>query len=85
LVTSCVGTAFYSTLLKEMIEGTGRRGRRRKQLLDDLMGTRIHCKVEKAVDLSSDSLPDDDDVTGVYDRGTNTLTNTQHRRHDGLC
>ena len=43
MVTSCVGTAFYSPLLKEieeMVEVTGRRGRRCKQLLDDLKETR---------------------------------------------
>ena len=36
LVISCVGTAFWNTLLKERIEVMGRRGRRVKQLLDDL-------------------------------------------------
>ena len=39
LVTSGVGSAFYSTLFKGMIERTGRRGRRSKQLFDDVMGT----------------------------------------------
>jgi hypothetical protein len=39
-VTSCAGTAFLNTLFKETrrgrIEVTGKRGRRRKNLLDDL-------------------------------------------------
>ena len=39
MVTSWLGTAFYNTLLKERYGGghevTRRRGRRRKQLLDD--------------------------------------------------
>jgi hypothetical protein len=40
LVTFCVETAFYNRLwkerLKKCIEVTGRRGRRRRKLLDDL-------------------------------------------------
>jgi hypothetical protein len=38
LVTSCEGTAFYSTLLEESYkeEVTGRGGRISKKLLDDL-------------------------------------------------
>jgi hypothetical protein len=39
LVTFCAETAFYNGLMrkdKEGIEVTGRRGRRRKKLLDDL-------------------------------------------------
>jgi hypothetical protein len=36
LVTSWVGTAFCNMLLKERIEVVRRRGRRPKQLLDDL-------------------------------------------------
>jgi len=40
LVTFCVETAFYNGLLKERYKGgievTGRRGRRRRKLLDDL-------------------------------------------------
>jgi hypothetical protein len=48
-------------LLKHVIEGeiegrievTGRRGRRSKQLLDDLMEKRGHCKLkEEALDLT---------------------------------
>jgi hypothetical protein len=39
-VTFCVETAFYNGLLKERYKGgievTGRRGRRRRKLLDDL-------------------------------------------------
>jgi hypothetical protein len=31
----------------EKIEGTGRRGRRRKQLLDDLKETRRYCKLKE--------------------------------------
>jgi len=40
LVTFCVETAFYNGLLKERYKGgievTGRQGRRRRKLLDDL-------------------------------------------------
>jgi hypothetical protein len=40
LVTFCIATAFYKGLFKERykegIEGTGRQGRRRRKLLDDL-------------------------------------------------
>jgi len=40
LVTFCVETAFYNELLDERYKGgievTGRRGRRRRKLLDDL-------------------------------------------------
>jgi hypothetical protein len=46
LVTSYIGIAFYSTL-KGKKEDTGRRGRRRKQLLDNLKETRRYCKVKK--------------------------------------
>ena len=52
LVTFCLGTAFWRTLMKEK-KSTGRRGWRRKQLLDDLKkdkileiergSTRSHC------------------------------------------
>jgi hypothetical protein len=47
LVTFCVGTAFYNWLLKE----TGRQGRRRTKLLDDLKERRgySHLK-EEALD-----------------------------------
>jgi len=54
-VTFCVGTAFYNGLLKERkgggLEVTGRRGRRRRNLLDDLKERRgySHLK-EEAVD-----------------------------------
>jgi hypothetical protein len=40
LVTNCIGTAFWNTLLKERIEVKGRRGRRGKQLLGDFEETR---------------------------------------------
>jgi hypothetical protein len=51
LVTFCVETAFYNRLLKEIkggIEVTGRRGRRRRKLLDDLKERRgySHLKGE---------------------------------------
>ena len=52
LVTFCVETAFYNGLLKERykerIEVTGRRGRRRRKLLDDLKERRgySHLKEE---------------------------------------
>jgi hypothetical protein len=56
LVTFCVETAFYNGLLKERYKGggievTGRRGRRRRKLLDDLKERRgySHLK-EKALD-----------------------------------
>ena len=54
LVTFCVETAFYNGLLKEGkrgIEVTGRRGRRRRKLLDDLKDRRgnSHLK-EEALD-----------------------------------
>ena len=55
LVTFCVETAFYNGLLKERYKGglevTGRRGRRRMMLLDDLKERRgySHLK-EEALD-----------------------------------
>jgi len=55
LVTFCVETAFYNGLLKEIFKGgievTGRRGRRRRKLLDDLKERRgnSHLK-EEALD-----------------------------------
>ena len=53
LVTLCVETAFYNGLLKERykIEVTGRQGRRRRKLLDDLKERRgySHLK-EEALD-----------------------------------
>jgi len=55
LVTFCVETAFYNGLLKERkksgIEVTGRRGRKRRKLLDDLKERRgfSHLK-EEALD-----------------------------------
>jgi hypothetical protein len=55
LVTFCVETAFYNGLLKERYKGrievTGRRGRRRRKLLDDPKERReyFHLK-EKALD-----------------------------------
>jgi hypothetical protein len=55
LVTFCVETAFYSGLLKERyeegMEVTGRRGRRRRKLLDDLKERRGYCHLkEEALD-----------------------------------
>jgi hypothetical protein len=55
LVTFCVGTAFYNGLLKEKIKGgtevTGRRGRRRRKLLDDLKKKREYSHLkEEALD-----------------------------------
>jgi hypothetical protein len=55
LVTFCVETAFYNGLLKERYKGgvevTGRQGRRRRKLLDDLKERRgySHLK-EEALD-----------------------------------
>ena len=55
MVTFCVETAFYNGLLKERkksgIEVTGRRGRKRRKLLDDLKERRgfSHLK-EEALD-----------------------------------
>jgi hypothetical protein len=53
LVTFCAGTAFYNEFLKEKggIKVTGRRGRRRRKLLDDLKERRgySHLK-EEALD-----------------------------------
>jgi hypothetical protein len=52
LVTFCVETAFYNGILKERymgeIEVTGRQGRRRRKLLDDLKERRgyFHLKEE---------------------------------------
>jgi len=51
LVASCVRTAFWNKLLKEMIEVMERRGRGRKQLVDELKETRRYCKLkEEALD-----------------------------------
>jgi hypothetical protein len=55
LVTSCVGTAFRKLVIEGKIEGRvevmGRRGRRLKQLLDDLKEKTGYCKLkEEAVD-----------------------------------
>ena len=48
LATFCVETAFYSGLLKEGgIEVTGRRGRRRRRLLDDLEERRGYCHLKE--------------------------------------
>ena len=55
MVTFCVETAFYNGLLKERLKGdievTGRRGRKRRKLLDDLKERRgySHLK-EEALD-----------------------------------
>jgi hypothetical protein len=55
LVTFCVETAFYNGLLKERykrgIEVTGRKGRRRRKLLDDLKERRVYSHLkEEALD-----------------------------------
>jgi len=51
LVASCVWTALWNKLLKEMIEVIERRGRGRKQLVDELKETRRYCKLnEEALD-----------------------------------
>jgi hypothetical protein len=55
LVTSCVGTAFFNHVIEgntmKRIEVTVRRGRRGKQLLDDLKKTRGYWKLkEEALD-----------------------------------
>ena len=55
LVTFCVETAFYNGLLKERytggIEVTGRQGRRRRELLDDLKEKRGYFYLkEEALD-----------------------------------
>jgi len=54
LVTFCVETAFYNRFLKDIkmgIEVTGRRGRRRRKLLDDLKERRGYSDLkEEALD-----------------------------------
>jgi hypothetical protein len=55
LVTFCVETAFYNRLLNGKIKGgievTGRQGRRRRKLLDDLKKRRGYCHLkEEALD-----------------------------------
>ena len=45
LVTSCVGTTFYNTKTVGRIKVMGRRGRRRKDLIDGLKEMRIYCKL----------------------------------------
>jgi hypothetical protein len=55
LVTFCVESAFYNGLLKErykgVIEVTGRQGRRRRRLLDDLKERRGYSNLkEEALD-----------------------------------
>jgi len=51
LVTFCVETAFYNGLLKERYKGwievTGRQGRRRRKLLDDLKERRGYSHLEE--------------------------------------
>jgi hypothetical protein len=52
LVTFCVETAFYDRLLKERkggIEVTGRRGRRRRKLLDDLKERRRYSHMKEEI------------------------------------
>jgi hypothetical protein len=53
LVTFCFETAFYSGLLKERykvgIEVTGRQGRRRGKLLNDLMERRGYSQLKEEV------------------------------------
>ena len=51
----CIGTVFRNKLLNGIEEGevTGSRGRRRKQLLDDLEDKRGYCILkEEALDLT---------------------------------
>jgi hypothetical protein len=47
LVTYCVRTAFCNTLLKVRLKGLRGRGRRFKQVLDDLKEKRRHWKLEE--------------------------------------
>jgi hypothetical protein len=55
LVTFCIETAFYKRVIEGKIKGgtevTGRRGRRRMKLLDDLKERRGYCRLkEEALD-----------------------------------
>jgi hypothetical protein len=50
LVTSCIDTVFYNTLLKGRLEGykeMGRQGRRCKQPLDDCKETRGYWNLKE--------------------------------------
>jgi hypothetical protein len=51
LVTFCIETAFYNRLLKERYKGglevTGRQGRRRRKLLDDLKERRGYSHLKE--------------------------------------
>ena len=53
LVIFCIETAFYNGLLKERYKGeievTGRRGRRRRKLLDDLKERRGYSHLKEEV------------------------------------
>jgi hypothetical protein len=51
LLRNCLLKHVIEGKLEERIEMTGRRGRRRKQLLDDLKEKRRYCKLkEEALD-----------------------------------
>jgi hypothetical protein len=47
LVTSCVGTAFKKGVIEGKTAGTRRRGRRHKQLLDDLREKRKYWNLKE--------------------------------------
>ena len=51
MVTSCVGTAFLKHVNEGKVHGrievTGKRGRRRKQLLDDPQEKKGYCKLKE--------------------------------------
>jgi len=47
LVTTCAETAESLLKIQGRIEVTGGRGRRREQLLDDLMETKTHRKLKR--------------------------------------
>jgi hypothetical protein len=47
LVTYCLETAFYKHVTEEKIEGRRRRGRERKQLLDDLKQKRRYWNMKE--------------------------------------
>jgi hypothetical protein len=68
-------------LLKHVIEGliewTGRRGRRRKELLDDLKKRRCYCKLKEAVlDALSGELALEEAMDLTQDRLRNELINS---------
>ena len=49
LVTADVGTAFLKHVTEETVEGAGRQRTRRKQLPDDLKGTKSYWKLKEEV------------------------------------